>query len=76
MGEYLIVPPISSLDVPSTQWPGVRYCEDALKPLDLGNDSFNFHSHQYSYTGKSTPDHAAALKSLMMLLPAFRLQQI
>ena len=48
MGEHLIVPPISGLDVPCVQWPGIRCHKDALQPLDLGNDSLNVHPHQYS----------------------------
>jgi hypothetical protein len=47
MGEHLIVPPIGSRNVRCAQRSAVRHCQDALKPLDLGNDSFNFHSHQY-----------------------------
>ena len=48
MAEHLIVPLIGSGDVPCTQRSGIRHGKDSLKPLDLGNDSFNSHSHQYS----------------------------
>jgi len=48
MGEHLIVPPIGSCDVRFAQRSGIRHGKDALEPLDLGNDSFNFHPNQYS----------------------------
>jgi len=49
MGEHLIVPPIGCRDVPFAQLSCVGYFKDALKQFDLRNDSFNFHSHQYSW---------------------------
>ena len=48
MGEHLVVPSIGSRDVLCAQRPGIRYRKDALKPLDLGDDSLSFHPHQYS----------------------------
>src|ERR1019366_1303168 len=44
--EHVVVPSIHSREVACAQRSGVRHGEDALKVLDLGDDSVNVHAAQ------------------------------
>lgn len=49
--KHFVVPPIRSREVARAQRSGVRYCEDALKPLDVGNSLLGVHSVLISNIG-------------------------
>jgi hypothetical protein len=51
MREHFIVPPIRSREIARTQRSGVRVCEDALQPLNFGNDLLGVHAVSISNMG-------------------------